>query len=88
MRSISRAKLRAAVDGLLRTRDVDAREVVLQMDSQTAISILQVVGEVTHQHGVETMAFSKIFCRDWEVMITHIYREANRLTDFLANKGL
>ncbi|CAN1732258.1 Receptor-like kinase TMK3, partial [Linum perenne] len=44
------AKLRAAVDGLLRTRDVDAREVVLQMDSQTAISILQVVGECRFRH--------------------------------------
>ncbi|CAN1143101.1 hypothetical protein LINPERPRIM_LOCUS26341, partial [Linum perenne] len=57
------------------------------LKSQAAIAILQGNGEVDHQHDVEVQPFRELLSRDWEVVIHHDYREANRSVNFLANRG-
>ncbi|CAN1797354.1 hypothetical protein LINPERHAP1_LOCUS21238 [Linum perenne] len=69
----------AAGGGLVRYR-----KIALQLDSQVAVSILLQDGEVTHKHGTEVLKFRELLSRDWVVKVYHIFREANKVVDFLA----
>ncbi|CAN1156869.1 hypothetical protein LINPERHAP2_LOCUS21191 [Linum perenne] len=60
------------------------RKIALQLDSQVAVSILLQDGEVTHKHGTEVLKFRELLSRDWVVKVYHIFREANKVVDFLA----
>ncbi|CAN1848943.1 hypothetical protein LINPERHAP1_LOCUS39117 [Linum perenne] len=40
-----------------------------------------------HQHVVDIAALRELLERDWEVTISHIYREGNFVADYLANLG-
>ncbi|CAN1293336.1 Putative ribonuclease H protein At1g65750, partial [Linum perenne] len=83
--SITREEIRVALRGLLFAWDSRARRVMLQMDSQAVV--LQLRGEIENQFVAEILAFREIISRDWEVVTRHVYREANRAADFLANRG-
>ncbi|CAN1164221.1 Putative ribonuclease H protein At1g65750, partial [Linum perenne] len=64
--SITQAELTGAVVGLDRAWQLGFRNVELQLDSTTALSILHGPDPIQHQH---------------------VYREGNRVADFLANLG-
>ncbi|CAI0459471.1 unnamed protein product [Linum tenue] len=85
--TITRAEIWGALKGLEIAWDAGYRRVELQLDSQTAITLLQDTGSHSHQHASLTLAFQSLLRREWEVRITHIYREANFLADCLAHKG-
>ncbi|CAN1130132.1 Putative ribonuclease H protein At1g65750 [Linum perenne] len=85
--SITRAEIRGALEGLHRTWEAGYRKVILQMDSQAAISILLDNSSVNHNHGMEVIEFQELKRRSWELVIKHTYREGNRAADFLANIG-
>ncbi|CAN1237427.1 hypothetical protein LINGRAPRIM_LOCUS1874 [Linum grandiflorum] len=40
-----------------------------------------------HQHAALVMQFKELCNRQWEVHLSHIYREANNAADYLANLG-
>ncbi|CAN1787288.1 Serine/threonine-protein kinase-like protein CCR4 [Linum perenne] len=61
---------------------VDAR-----VDSQAILSLIRATNLDEHQHGVEVAALRELLERDWEVTITHTYREGNSAVDYLANLG-
>ncbi|CAN1140912.1 Putative ribonuclease H protein At1g65750 [Linum perenne] len=85
--SFTRAEIRGAISGLELAWTYGFRQVSLQIDSQAAISILSAEGEPLHQYAGEVMLFRELCRREWVVHIRHVYREANKVADFLASKG-
>ncbi|CAN1191399.1 Putative ribonuclease H protein At1g65750, partial [Linum perenne] len=85
--SITRAELKAIVEGLRIAWSLGIRKVAIQTDSSTAVSILQKgVGE-QHQHAALVAEFHDLSSREWELSLSHVYREANCAADYLANFG-
>ncbi|CAN1186310.1 Putative ribonuclease H protein At1g65750 [Linum perenne] len=77
--SITRAELRGIIGGLNLAWDVGARRVMVQVDSRAAVSLISNAREVTLIH--------QLLNREWEVTISHIYREGNQAADYLADIG-
>ncbi|CAN1129207.1 Putative ribonuclease H protein At1g65750 [Linum perenne] len=85
--SITRAKMRGAIEGLRRTWTAGYRKVMLHLDSQAVITLLTNVDNTCHQHALETASFKELQSRDWELFIKHTYREGNRAADYLVGIG-
>ncbi|CAN1274381.1 Putative ribonuclease H protein At1g65750 [Linum perenne] len=85
--SITRAELRGVIGGLTMAWDMGARRVMVQVDSQVAIALISEKGAPCHQHAGEVITIRKLLQRDWEVTISHIYREGNQTADYLADIG-
>ncbi|CAI0383552.1 unnamed protein product [Linum tenue] len=63
------------------------RKVLLQLDSTTAINILTSQDQTEHRYHNLVLQFQRLLQQNWEVRVSHIYREGNKVADFLANKG-
>ncbi|CAN1351644.1 Putative ribonuclease H protein At1g65750 [Linum perenne] len=85
--SITRAELTGVVLGLERAWEKGIRKLEVQTDSACAVQLLAEGVSDSHQHGTLVRKFKLLFERDWEVSVKFIYREANHLADYLANKG-
>ncbi|CAN1171511.1 Putative ribonuclease H protein At1g65750, partial [Linum perenne] len=85
--SITRAELRAIVEGLKLAWSLGIRKVAIQSDLTAAVAMLQASGSPTHRHAALVAEFQAIRARQWDVSIAHIFREANCCADFLANLG-
>ncbi|CAN1828606.1 Putative ribonuclease H protein At1g65750, partial [Linum perenne] len=85
--SITRAELRAIVEGLKLAWSLGIKKVAIQTDSAAAVAMLQAGGRPTHRHAALVAEFQAIRARQWEVYIAHIFREANCSADYLANLG-
>ncbi|CAI0422510.1 unnamed protein product [Linum tenue] len=85
--SITRAEICGALKGLELAWEACHRQVELQLDSKTALALLLDTGRHNHQHANLAIRFQNMLRREWSVWVTHIYREANFLTDCLAHKG-
>ncbi|CAN0825634.1 Putative ribonuclease H protein At1g65750 [Linum grandiflorum] len=85
--SITRAELRAALHGLRLAWDMGFRSVNLQVDSAVVVSYLQStsVGDLRHQSCIEDI--KQLLARNWRVVVSHTYREGNRVADLLAHHG-
>ncbi|CAN0917037.1 Putative ribonuclease H protein At1g65750 [Linum grandiflorum] len=85
--SITRAEMRAIVDGLQLAWTLGIRRIRVQSDSIAAIAILAKDFELEHQHAALVLQFKELCSRHWEVHLSHSYREANYAADYLANLG-
>ncbi|CAN1853745.1 Putative ribonuclease H protein At1g65750 [Linum perenne] len=85
--TITRAEIRGAIAGLELAWEYGFRRVELQLDSQVAILLLTSSKVHEHQHAAEVLHFQNLCRRDWIVNIRHIFREANKVADFLASRG-
>ncbi|CAN1171162.1 Putative ribonuclease H protein At1g65750 [Linum perenne] len=85
--SITRAEIKAIVEGLKLAWDVGIRRIHVQSDSRAAISILQKEDADSHQHTALVAEFIALKRRSWEISISHVFREANCGADYLANLG-
>ncbi|CAN0838590.1 Putative ribonuclease H protein At1g65750 [Linum grandiflorum] len=85
--SITRAEMRAIVDGLQLAWTLGTRRIQVQSDSMAAIVILAKDSELDHQHAALVLQFKELCSRHWEVHLSNIYREANNVADYLANLG-
>ncbi|CAN1121954.1 Putative ribonuclease H protein At1g65750 [Linum perenne] len=86
--SITRADIRGALEGIKRAWLEGYRRVEVQLDSQAAIAILLDRNDtIFHQHALEVFEFREWMGRDWILKLKHVYREANRVADYLANHG-
>ncbi|CAN1798129.1 Putative ribonuclease H protein At1g65750 [Linum perenne] len=85
--SIMRAELRAAQFGLMIAWDRGFKKVHLQLDSLAAVSaILGGQGEDS-RHGRTLDTINELRSRNWNVTISHTYREGNTVADLLAHHG-
>ncbi|CAN1264564.1 Putative ribonuclease H protein At1g65750 [Linum perenne] len=85
--SITRAELRGIIGGLNLAWDAGARRVMVQVDSRAAVNLISKAGNPCHQHAGEVTLIHQLLNREWEVMISHIYREGNQAADYLADIG-
>ncbi|CAN1177052.1 Putative ribonuclease H protein At1g65750, partial [Linum perenne] len=85
--SITRAELKAIVEGLKLAWSLGLRKVDVQTDSSAAISILQKGIVTQHQHAALVVEFVELKSREWDLSLTHVYREANCAADHLAKFG-
>ncbi|CAN0919581.1 Putative ribonuclease H protein At1g65750 [Linum grandiflorum] len=83
--SITRAEMRVIVDGLQLAWTLGIRRIQVHSDSMAAITILAKDSELDHQHAVLVLQFNEICSRQWEINLSHIYREENNAADYLAN---
>ncbi|CAN0858152.1 Putative ribonuclease H protein At1g65750 [Linum grandiflorum] len=79
--------MRAIVNGLQLAWSLGIRRIQVQSNSMAAISILAKDSELEHQYAALVLQFKEFCIRQWEVNLSHIYREANNATDYLANFG-
>ncbi|CAN1181659.1 Putative ribonuclease H protein At1g65750 [Linum perenne] len=85
--SITRAEMRGAIEGMHRAWEAGFRNVVLQLDSRSVISLFMNGDEERHQHGLEVARFRELRDRNWNLEIQHTYREGIRAADYLASIG-
>ncbi|CAN1152968.1 Putative ribonuclease H protein At1g65750 [Linum perenne] len=78
--SITRAEIRGAITGLELAWDFGYMQIDLQIDSQVAVAILTASENPTNQFAAEVTRFR-------ELRVKHIYREANKVVDFLTEQG-
>ncbi|CAN1828517.1 Putative ribonuclease H protein At1g65750 [Linum perenne] len=82
--SITRAEMRAIVEGTTMAWDLGIRKLAIQTDSIAAVRILQDRSRQDHQHANLARRFQELVGWDWEVSLIHVYRESNFLADSLA----
>ncbi|CAN1229118.1 Putative ribonuclease H protein At1g65750 [Linum perenne] len=85
--SITRAELRAIIEGLKLAWSLGIKKVAIQSDSAAAVAMLQAGGCPVHKHSALITEFQDLRARQWEVSIVHIFREANCCADYMANLG-
>ncbi|CAN1858362.1 Putative ribonuclease H protein At1g65750 [Linum perenne] len=83
--SIMRAELRGAEIGLMIVWDMGYKKVHLQLDSLGAVKDILGTQEEDTRHGRTLDTINELQSRNWEVTISHIYREGNRVADLLAH---
>ncbi|CAL1383991.1 unnamed protein product [Linum trigynum] len=85
--TITRAEIKGAIRGLQVAWKEGFRKVLLYLDSTTAINILTAPDQRDHRYFNLVQQFRELVQQNWEVKISHTYRECNKATDYLANKG-
>ncbi|CAN1753200.1 Putative ribonuclease H protein At1g65750 [Linum perenne] len=85
--SITRAELRAIVEGLKLAWSLGIKKVAIQSYLAAAVAMLQMGGRPLHKHSALVTEFQALRARQWEVSIVHIFREANCSVDYMANLG-
>ncbi|CAN1771026.1 Putative ribonuclease H protein At1g65750 [Linum perenne] len=85
--SITRAEMRAIVEGTTMAWDLGIRKLAIQTDSIAAVRILQDRSRQDHQHANLARRFQELVGWDWEVSLIHVYREGNCPADYLASLG-
>ncbi|CAI0399883.1 unnamed protein product [Linum tenue] len=84
--SITSAQLAGIAHGLQIAWGRGCRKVALQTDSSTAISLIQ-SANTTHPHHTLVDFIRRLLEREWEVSVSHVFREANFVADHLASVG-
>ncbi|CAN1274248.1 Putative ribonuclease H protein At1g65750 [Linum perenne] len=85
--SIMRAELRATEIGLMIAWDMGFKKVHLQLDSMAAVTAILGDQEEESRHGRTLESILELRSRNWEVTISHTFREGNRVVDLLAHHG-
>ncbi|CAN1243679.1 Putative ribonuclease H protein At1g65750, partial [Linum perenne] len=85
--SIMRAKLRALEIGLMIAWDIGYKKIHLQLDSMAAVTTILGNQEEDFRHGRMLDTINELRSRNWEVTISHIFLEGNRVADLLAHHG-
>ncbi|CAN1133664.1 Putative ribonuclease H protein At1g65750, partial [Linum perenne] len=86
--SIMQAELRAAEIGLMIAWDKGCKKAHLQIDSLAAVTaILGNQEEEDSRHSRTLDNINELRRRNWDVTISHIFREGNRVADLLAHHG-
>ena len=73
------AELWGALYGLDLAWRAGRRNVILELDSMSAIQLIQKNVNRSHPHATVIARVKKLLARSWEVRLRHIYREANSL---------
>ncbi|CAN1126972.1 Putative ribonuclease H protein At1g65750 [Linum perenne] len=82
-----RSELRASEIGLMIAWDRGYRKVHLQLDSLAAITAILGHSEEDSRHGRTLDSIKELRMRNWDVTITHTFREGNMVADLLAHFG-
>ena len=84
-----KAELRVALRGLKMARELGLKKVWLRADSTVVVGMLRGNGNWNPVNKPFITQRKQLIERtDWEIKITHCYREANQVADKLANLGI
>ena len=87
--SSMKAEIRAVLQGLKLAKRLGVRKLWLQLDSIVVTGMLKGTMDWRPEHtSLLQQCKTLITDSDWEVHISHCYREANKVTDRLANMGI
>jgi len=87
--SVTQAELRAVLRGLRIAKEAGIRKLWVQVDSKVVETLLTIPRlRSSEYNGIIQQCKILIDRADWEVRITHCFREANQVADKLANMGL
>ncbi|KAK2362266.1 heat shock 70 kDa protein [Trifolium repens] len=81
------AELWGVLEGLRYARRLGFNRIELNVDSSVVNQVLRQPGYGRPLGGALVMRIRRLFELDWEVVINHSYREANKCADVLANIG-
>ncbi|CAI0429574.1 unnamed protein product [Linum tenue] len=84
--SITNAELAGIAQGLQLAWERGYRKVAVQTDSSTAISLIH-SAETAHPHYTLVAYIRRLMEREWEVSLSHVFRESNFVADHLASVG-
>ncbi|CAL1414475.1 unnamed protein product [Linum trigynum] len=84
--SITAAELKGVAEGLNMAWDKGHRKVQLNLDSTTTISVIKGSLNDSHRHGNFAIQLRNLPSLDWDVVFSHVFREANFATDFYWQK--
>ncbi|CAN1154631.1 Putative ribonuclease H protein At1g65750 [Linum perenne] len=82
-----RAELRGISDGMHLAWEKGVRKLMIQTDLRAAVAIMTNESDRAHRHATLVEQFCSLKNREWDVLIHHVYREANFAADYLANIG-
>jgi len=87
--SSMKAEIRAAFRGLQLAEEEKLSKVWIRTDSLVVVGMLTNKMQWHPEHHFMLQQCTKLMLKeDWEVKISHCYREANQVADILANKGV
>ncbi|CAN1289426.1 Putative ribonuclease H protein At1g65750 [Linum perenne] len=75
--SVIKAELRDILAGLQLAWSSGYHKILVQSDSQAAISHLSMEGDPLHVHAGEVLGIHELLKEEWEVSFTHISHEGN-----------
>ncbi|CAN0912818.1 Putative ribonuclease H protein At1g65750 [Linum grandiflorum] len=84
--SITRAELRGILEGMKLAWSKGIRKLAIQTDSLCALQLLHTLESMDHQHAAILLQFNELSLRDWEIKLSHVFREGNVMADSLANE--
>ncbi|CAN1130942.1 Putative ribonuclease H protein At1g65750 [Linum perenne] len=82
-----RAELRAAELGLARAWELGIKKVILELDSLSAVLSIEGTTVADSRHGPIIHQIRQLRSREWQVVVRHCFREANRVADLIADCG-
>ncbi|CAN1122461.1 Putative ribonuclease H protein At1g65750 [Linum perenne] len=85
--SIMRAELKAADIGLKIAWEMGFRRVHLQLDSKAVVNTICGDIDEDSRHSQTIRSIHRWINRDWEIHVSHVFREANKVADLLAHFG-
>ncbi|KAJ8436976.1 hypothetical protein Cgig2_012263 [Carnegiea gigantea] len=87
--SSTKAEIKATLQGLRLAQHMGLKKISLQLDSLTVMGMLKGTYDWCLEHApLLSECKSLIESRDWEVKVSHCFREANQVADHLANLSL
>ncbi|MCI09420.1 putative non-LTR retroelement reverse transcriptase [Trifolium medium] len=81
------AELWGVLEGLCYVKSMGFNKVELCIDSQSVVQVIQKVSVQSSMGGSLVRRIRRLLELDWEVEISHTYRETNNCVDALANLG-
>ncbi|CAN1172909.1 Putative ribonuclease H protein At1g65750 [Linum perenne] len=86
--SIMRAELKAVDIGLKIAWELGFRKAHLQLDSKSAVSTIRSSSiDEDFRHCQTVRSIHERMSKNWEIRISHVFREANKVADLLAHHG-
>ncbi|CAN1815055.1 Putative ribonuclease H protein At1g65750 [Linum perenne] len=70
--SITRAEMKAVVEGLKLAWSVGIRKLEVQSDSRVALTLLLDSAQTTHQHMAFVAEFQELCSREWSISFSHV----------------
>lgn len=86
--SVTMAELWGLYQGLNLAWNIGISHLLVEVDSYCVVQMTAKQATVPNAYYPLMVAIREILSRNWQVSITHIYREANSAADFMANMAL
>ncbi|WCJ44200.1 RNA-directed DNA polymerase (reverse transcriptase)-related family protein [Euphorbia peplus] len=85
--SVLKAELWGILEGLKMSWDMGLRKVQVEVDNQLCVDLIGRSYCTPNDVAALLMEIQEYIGRSWEINVCHIYREANRSADWMANLG-